>query len=169
VTTVTTESVRELRERTQAGIMDCKRALVEANGDMERAAALLHEWGIATVAKKSSRSANEGLIEAYVHGVGNIGVLVEVNCETDFVAKTTEFKELAHDLALQIAAMNPEVVDDEKTLGDLNFSAGEPRLLHQQYVKDPSRTIRDLVTDMTARVGENVVVKRFVRFEIGSP
>ena len=159
MSTVSTEAIRDLRERTQAGIMDCKRALEQSEGDLDRAIEFLREWGLATVAKKSSRTANEGIIESYVHGVGNIGVLVEVNCETDFVAR---------DLALQVAGMNPQVVDDEKPLDDLDTSDGEPRLMHQQFVKDSSKTIRDLVSDVTARVGENVVVRRFVRFEIGS-
>ena len=149
--------------------MNCKRALEEAGGDLDRASDLLRQWGLATVAKKASRSTHEGLIDAYVHGVGNIGVLVEVNCETDFVARTEEFKVLAHNLALQVAAMNPEVVDDERPLDDLDSSGGEPRLMHQPFVKDPSRTIRDLVADVTARVGEKIVVKRFTRFQIGSP
>lgn len=168
MSTVSTEAIRDLRERTQAGIMDCKRALEQSEGDLDRAIEFLREWGLATVAKKSSRTANEGIVESYVHGVGNIGVLVEVNCETDFVARTDEFKNLAHDLALQVAGMNPQVVDDEKPLDDLDTSDGEPRLMHQQFVKDSSKTIRDLVSDVTARVGENVVVRRFVRFEIGS-
>ncbi len=164
---VSTDSIKLLRERTQAGIMDCKRALDQSVGDLDKAAVLLREWGLATVAKKAGRSANQGLVEAYVHGGGNIGVIVEVNCETDFVARTEEFKQLAHDLALQVAAMDPEVVDDEKPLDDLDTASGEPRLMFQQFVKDPSVTIRDLVSDVTAKVGENVVVRRFARFKIG--
>ena len=165
---ITTETIRELRARTGAGVMDCKRALEQANGDLDKAAELLRTWGIATVAKKAARSANEGLIESYIHAGGRIGVLVELNCETDFVARTEDFQKLAHDLAIQIAAMNPQAIDDEKPLDDLDSSEGEPRLLYQPFVREPSRTIRDLITDVVARVGENIRVRRFVRYELGS-
>ena len=165
---MSTDSIKTLRERTQAGIMDCKRALDQSGGDLDKAAVLLREWGLAAVAKKAGRTAGQGLVEAYVHGGGNIGVLVEVNCETDFVARTDEFKQLAHDVALQVAAMNPDVVDDEKPLDDLDMTAGEPRLMHQQFVRDQSLTIRDVVSDVTAKVGEKIVVRRFTRFQIGA-
>ena len=165
---MSTDSIKELRERTQAGIMDCKRALDESGGDLDKAAVLLREWGLAAVAKRAGRSAGQGLVEAYVHGDGNIGVIVEVDCETDFVARTDEFKQLAHDVALQVAAMNPQAVDDEKALDDLDASAGEPRLMHQPFVKDQGMTVRDLVSDVTAKVGENIVVRRFARFQIGA-
>ena len=165
---MSTDSIKMLRERTQAGIMDCKRALDQSGGDLDKAAVLLREWGLAAVAKKAGRTAGQGLVEAYVHGGGNIGVLVEVNCETDFVARTDEFKQLAHDVALQVAAMNPDVVDDEKPLDDLDMTAGEPRLMHQQFVRDQSLTIRDVVSDVTAKVGEKIVVRRFTRFQIGA-
>lgn len=166
--TASTETIRELRGRTGAGIMDCKRALEETGGDLDKAVEVLREWGISTVAKKAARSANEGLVETYVHSGGRIGVMVELNCETDFVARTPDFQELAHDIALQIAAMSPQIVEDEKPLDDLNSSEGEPRLLYQPFVKDPSRTIRDLITDVVGRVGENIVVRRFARYELGS-
>ncbi|MDA1096306.1 MAG: elongation factor Ts, partial [Chloroflexi bacterium] len=155
--------------RTQAGIMDCKRALQDADGDEDKAAELLRAWGLLTVAKKADRSAKEGLVETYVHAGGRIGVLIEVNCETDFVARTEEFRGLAHELALQIAAMDPQVVDDERPLSELDASGGEPRLMYQPFVKDTSRLIKDLVADVTARTGENVKVRRFVRFQLGSP
>ena len=167
MTTISADSIRELRGRTSAGIMDCKRALEDARGDLDKAAELLRERGIATVAKRASRTANEGLIETYVHAGGRIGVIVELNCETDFVARTDDFQELAHNIALQVAAMDPQVIDDERPLDDLNASDGEPRLLHQPFVKDSGQTIRDLLTDTIAKVGENIVIRRFVRYSLG--
>ena len=167
MTTVSADAIKELRERTGAGIMDCKRALEDAQGDMDKASDLLKERGIATVAKKASRAANEGLIETYVHAGGRIGVIVELNCETDFVARTEDFRELAHNIALQVAAMNPQAIDDEIPLDDLDTSSGEPRLLHQPFVKDASQTIANLLTDTVAKVGENIVIKRFARYGIG--
>ena len=167
MTTISADAIKELRERTSAGIMDCKNALQDANGDMDQAIALLRERGIATVAKKASRAANEGLIETYVHAGGRIGVIVELNCETDFVARTDDFKELAHNIALQIAAMDPQAIDDETPLDDLDTSDGEPRLLHQPFVKDSSQTIGNLLTDTVAKVGENIVIRRFVRYGLG--
>ena len=167
MTTISADAIKELRERTSAGIMDCKNALQDANGDMDQAIALLRERGIATVAKKASRAANEGLIETYVHAGGRIGVIVELNCETDFVARTDDFKELAHNIALQVAAMDPQAIDDEIPLDDLDTSDGEPRLLHQPFVKDSSQTIGNLVTDTVAKVGENIVIRRFVRYGLG--
>ena len=167
MTTISADAIKELRERTSAGIMDCKRALQDAQGDMNQAIALLKERGIATVAKKASRAANEGLIETYVHAGGRIGVIVELNCETDFVARTDDFKELAHNIALQVAAMDPQAIDDERPLDDLDTSDGEPRLLHQPFVKDSSQTIGNLVTDIVAKVGENIVIRRFVRYGLG--
>ena len=167
MTTISADAIKELRERTSAGIMDCKNALQDANGNMDQAIALLRERGIATVAKKASRAANEGLIETYVHAGGRIGVIVELNCETDFVARTDDFKELAHNIALQVAAMDPQAIDDEIPLDDLDTSDGEPRLLHQPFVKDSSQTIGNLVTDTVAKVGENIVIRRFVRYGLG--
>ena len=167
MTTISADAIKELRERTSAGIMDCKNALQDAQGDMDQAIALLRERGIATVAKKASRAANEGLIETYVHAGGRIGVIVELNCETDFVARTDDFKELAHNIALQVAAMDPQAIDDERPLDDLDTSDGEPRLLHQPFVKDSSQTIGNLLTDTVAKVGENIVIRRFVRYGLG--
>ena len=167
MTTISADAIKELRERTSAGIMDCKNALQDANGDMDQAIALLRERGVATVAKKASRAANEGLIETYVHAGGRIGVIVELNCETDFVARTDDFKELAHNIALQVAAMDPQAIDDERPLDDLDTSDGEPRLLHQPFVKDSSQTIGNLLTDTVAKVGENIVIRRFVRYGLG--
>lgn len=165
---VSVDAIRELRSRTAAAIIDCKQALEEAGGDLDKATDILRARGVMILAKKSARSANEGLIETYVHAGGRIGVILELNCETDFVARTPDFQELAHDLALQIAAMSPQAVEDERPLDDLDSIDGEPRLLYQAFVKDPSRMIRDLVTDVVGRVGENIVVRRFVRYELGS-
>lgn len=144
--------------------MDCKRALADADGDFERAVALLREKGLAQVAKRSGREASEGIIESYIHGGGKIGVLVEVNCETDFVARTEDFRQLAHDIAMQIAAMNPSSVSREEPGTN---SEGTP-LLEQPFIREPSRTIEDLIRDVAAKTGENIVVRRFTRFELGS-
>ncbi len=165
---VSVDAIRELRSRTAAAIIDCKQALEEAGGDLDKATDILRARGAVILAKKAARSANEGLIETYVHAGGRIGVILELNCETDFVARTPDFQELAHGLALQIAAMSPQAVEDEKPLDDLDSTDGEPRLLYQAFVKDPSKTVRDLVTDVVGRVGENIVVRRFVRYELGS-
>lgn len=150
---VTKEDIIKLREKTQAGVMDARKALEEANGDMAAAERLLSEWGLAKAEKKAERTTGSGLIETYLHGDGKIGVMVEVACETDFVAKTEEFKTLAHDIALQIAAMDPTSVDE---------------LLDQEFIKDPSRKISDLVTTAIAKTGENMKVKKFERFVLGS-
>ena len=164
---VTTEIIRDLRAKSGAGLMDCKRALEESEGDMERATSLLKKWGISAVQKKSSRDANQGVVETYIHSGGRIGVILELNCETDFVARTPEFLSLAHDLALQIASMDPKSVDDEKIGVDLNDSDGETRLMHQDFIKDPNQTISDLITEAVSRIGENIVVRRFTRYELG--
>ncbi|MFL2640736.1 MAG: elongation factor Ts [Dehalococcoidia bacterium] len=164
---VTTEIIRDLRAKTGAGVMDCKKALEESNGDMNGAISLLKEWGISAVQKKSSRSANQGVVETYVHAGGRIGVILELNCETDFVARTPEFLSLAHDLALQIASMDPQSIDDENTDSSSEDFDGETRLMHQDFVKDPSQTISDLITEAVSRIGENILVRRFTRYELG--
>ena len=164
---VTTEIIRDLRAKTGAAVMDCKRALEETEGDMDRATSLLKEWGISAVQKKSSRDANQGVVETYIHAGGRIGVILELNCETDFVARTPEFLSLAHDLALQIASMDPQSVDDEKTEVASKDSDGETRLMHQDFIKDPNQTISDLITEAVSRIGENIVVRRFTRYELG--
>lgn len=194
---VTAELVRTLRERTGAGIVDCKRALTEHHGDMERAMQYLREKGLAAAARKASRSASQGMVASYIHAGGKIGVLVEVNCETDFVARTAEFQELVKDLAMQIAASNPqyvrredvgeEVLEKERQIYHAQASeSGKPPsvvdrmvegklakffadvcLLEQPFIKDPSRTVNQLITDAIARIGENIVVRRFVRFQLG--
>lgn len=164
---ISVEAVRELREATNAGVMDCKKALEETDGDVEKAKVLLRQKGLTIAEKRAGREAGQGVIEAYIHGGGRIGVLVEVNCETDFVARTDAFKELAHDVAMQIAATGPQYLSaDDIPAG----TVGEPvdlALLEQPFIKDPSRSIRDLVNDVIAKTGENVKLGRFARFELG--
>ncbi len=194
---VTAALVKELRERTGAGMMDCKKALTETNGDLEKAVDLLREKGLAAAAKKAGRVAAEGLVEAYIHGAGRIGVLLEINCETDFVAKTDGFKELARDVAMQIAATNPLYVTKEEVPADQiehekeilraqALNEGKPEkivekmvegriekfykevcLLEQPFIKDADKTVRDLVTEKIAQIGENISVRRFARFQLG--
>ncbi len=194
---ITAGMVKELRERTGAGMMDCKNALNETNGDMEKAVDFLREKGLAAAAKKASRIASEGLVEAYIHGAGRIGVLLEVNCETDFVAKTDDFKSLVKDIAMQIAAANPSYVSREEVSEEvLNhereilraqaLNEGKPAnivekmiegrmkkfyqeacLLEQAFIKDPDKTITQLITERVAKIGENISVRRFTRYQLG--
>ena len=194
---VTTAMVKELRERTGAGMLDCKNALVDSNGDMEKAIAWLREKGLAAAAKKAGRIAAEGIVDSYIHMGGKVGVLVEVNCETDFVAKTDQFKDLVHDIAMHIAAAKPEFLAREDVPADnlerekeiLRVQAlneGKPEkivermvegrvdkyykeicLMEQEFVKDTSKTIKDLITDATVSIGEKISIRRFVRFERG--
>ncbi len=193
---ITAGMVKELREKTSAGMMDCKKALTESEGDMEKAVELLREKGLAAVAKKANRVASEGLVEAYIHG-GRIGVLVEVNSETDFVAKNEEFKAFVKDVAMQIAASNPQYVSREEVPQDhiekekdilrkQALNEGKPEkivdkmvegriekyykevcLLEQDFVKNPDITVGDLLTDKIAKIGENLNIRRFSRFEVG--
>lgn len=195
--TITPQMVKELRERTQAGMMDCKKALQETGGDMEKAVDYLRQKGLAAAAKKAGRLAADGLVEAYIHPGGRVGVLVEVNCETDFVAKTEAFQELVRDIAMHIAAMRPEYVRREDVPADvierekriLTSSAleeGKPEhivekivtgrlekyysevcLLEQPFVKDGDKTVGQLVQEAIAKLGENIAVRRFARFERG--
>lgn len=176
---ITTQMVKELRERTGAGIMDAKRALEQHDGNMEQAAAAIRQAGLDKAGKKSGREASEGLVEAYVHGGGRIGVLVELNCETDFVARTEEFKTLAHDIAMQIAASAPRYVSADdipaedldrgaRELGDRELYVKQAALLSQPFIRDPKRSIGDLIKDHIAKLGENIVVRRFARFELGA-
>ncbi|HHW98647.1 MAG TPA: translation elongation factor Ts [Firmicutes bacterium] len=194
---ITAALVKELRERTGAGMMDCKRALVEKNGDLEAAIEYLREKGLAAAAKKSGRIASEGLVDAYIHAGGKIGVLIEVNCETDFVAKTDEFKQLVRDLAMHIAAQNPtyvskeqipaEVVEKEREIlraqalnegkpekivdkmveGRIEKFFSEVCLLNQPFVRDADVTVGELITSKIASIGENISVRRFERFVLG--
>jgi len=159
--------IKELRERLGAGIMECRSALIEAGGDLDKAAELLRERGLAKAAKKADRATPQGLIEAYIHPGARIGVLLEINCETDFVARTEEFKALAHDIALQVAALGPRCLSPEDIPPDSEEDRENACLLKQPFIKDPSKTVEDVITEVTAKVGENIRVRRFVRFELG--
>jgi elongation factor Ts len=194
---ITAQMVKELREQTGAGMMDCKNALKEAKGDMEKAVEILRKKGVAKAEKKASREAKDGLIHAYIHPGGKLGVLVEVNCETDFVAKTDDFLEFVHNVAMHIAASNPmaierekvsaEVVDREMRLykeqaaesgkpenivekiatGKLEKFYSEVVLLEQAYIRDPEKTVKEYLTETIAKIGENINIRRFVRYQIG--
>ena len=194
--TITADAVRELRERTGAGMMDCKRALEEAGGDVEQAVSLLRERGIAAAAKKADREAREGLIGSYIHTGGRVGVLIEVNCETDFVARTEQFQKLVRDLAIQVAGLNPLWVDVEEIPAEALAQkraelAADPSVaskpadiqdkildgqlkkwfkdvvLLEQPFRDEERSVRQLVTDAIATIGENIQVRRFTRYALG--
>ena len=165
--TSTTELIKELRGRTSAGVMDCKRALDESNGNVDKAEELLKEQGIASAAKKAGRDTDQGLIETYIHSGGRIGALVEVNCETDFVARTQEFSDLAHDIAMQVAAMNPQTVEEEKSDTAHNEEVENSSLLQQPFIKDPSKNIQELINESVGKLGENIRVRRFRRFSLG--
>jgi elongation factor Ts len=192
----TIEKIKQLREETAAGMMDVKRALDETDGDVEGARRVLRERGQAIAAKKSARETHEGLIEAYIHFNGRVGVLVEVNCETDFVARTPEFKEFARNVALHVASMSPltvapenipqEALDEERSIaesqaaemgkpedittriveGRMKKFVNEKALLTQPYVKEPDKTVGELLQETVQKVGENVVIRRFVRYEL---
>ncbi|NBX67404.1 MAG: translation elongation factor Ts [Proteobacteria bacterium] len=189
--------VKELREKTGAGFMDCKKALAQSGNDMEKAIVFLREKGLAAAAKKLGRSANEGRVSSYIHGEGKIGVLVEVNCETDFVARTDEFQDFVRNIAMHIAAANPRYlnkesvpaadVEAEKSIfikqaeesgkkgpvlekiaeGKINKFFEETCLVQQRYVKDPDQTIEELVKAQVAKLGENISIKRFARYQVG--
>ncbi len=165
---VTTEMIKALREETGAGVMDAKRALDSADGDIAKAKAILREQGMAAAAKRQDRETSNGVIEAYIHAGGRIGVLVELNCETDFVANTEDFRQLARNVAMQIAAMNPTLVSkDDPERPQYEGSDEEVCLLSQPFIRDSSRTIEHLVQDAVAKTGENIRVRRFTRFELG--
>ena len=164
---ISATAVKELREITGGGVMDCKKALLETEGDMEKAIELLSQRGLALARKKADRAADQGIIETYVHPGSQIGVIVEVNCETDFVARTSDFKELAHDLALQIAAMAPQFIYPEDIPQETDLDPQEACLLLQPFIKDSTKTIQDIITETIAKVGENIKIRRFTRFELG--
>jgi elongation factor Ts len=167
--------VKELRDKTNAGMMDCKKALTETAGELEKAVDLLRQKGLAVAQKRASRATSEGTIQTYIHAGGKLGVMVEVSCETDFVAKTDDFKAFAKDLAMHVAASNPvaiqreqvaaEMVEREKEI-DKYFS--EVCLLEQSFVKNPDLTVQDLLNEVIAKMGENISVKRFARFQVGA-
>ena len=178
-TKIDATDVQRLRTETGAGVMDCKRALEEANGDVERARDLLRQKGLAAAAKRSGREAKEGVVEAYLHGGGRIGAMVELSSETDFVARSPEFRDLAKNIAMQVAAMSPVVVSEDeltpearqelvKEHGDEKRALESAVLLRQPYIRDNTKTIGDLVTALAASTGENVRVRRFARFQLGS-
>lgn len=159
--------VKQLREQCGAGIMECRNALIEAGGDTDKAARILKENGLIKAQKKAGRTTTQGLIEAYIHTGGNIGAMVEVSCETDFVARTDEFKELAHHLAMQVAAIPPQFISREEVPDKADIESDTACLLLQPYIKSPDKTVQDIVTETIAKVGENIKIKRFVRFELG--
>jgi len=194
---VSAQLVKELREKTGAGMLDCKNALVEANGDIEKAIVILREKGLLKAAKKSGRIAAEGLVESYIHGGGRIGVLIEVNSETDFVAKNEEFKEFVKNMAMQVAASSPkyiskedvpaeEVEKEREILMHQVMNEGKPEhiaakivegrlekfyeevcLLEQPYIREPKIKVKDLLNEKIAKIGENIKIRRFVRYEVG--
>lgn len=194
---ITSKMVKDLRDKTQAGMMDCKKALEKTDGDMEKAVDLLRQKGLAIAAKRAGRATSEGVIETYIHAGGKLGVMVELGCETDFVAKNEDFKEFARDIAMHIAAASPisitreevpaEVISREKEIyvqqaldsgkpeaivekmvtGKIEKFMAEIVLLEQKFVKNPDLTIQDLLNELVGRIGENISVKRFARFQIG--
>ena len=194
---ITASMVKELREKTSAGMMDCKKALSEANGDMDKAADILREKGIASAAKKAGRIAAEGIVESYIHGNGRIGVLLEINSETDFVANTDQFRSFVRDVAMHIAASNPkyltreevdqsEIEKEREILKQQALNEGKPEkivekmvegriekfykeicLLEQPFIKDPDKSIEALLKEQIVKIGENINIRRFVRYELG--
>lgn len=164
---VTTSDIKRLREETGAGVMDAKRALEEASGDFTQAKELIRQQGIASAAKRADRATSEGVVESYIHGGGRIGALVELQCETDFVARTDAFKQLARDVAMQIAAMNPLALVAEDVPADAPGNLEDHALLKQSFIRDPSQTIEQLVQAVVGQTGENIQIGRFSRFELG--
>ena len=158
--------IKELRDRTGVGVMDCKRALEATNGDVDKAVTYLAEQGLATAEKRAGRATAQGLVESYIHA-GRIGAIVEVNCETDFVARTEEFQTLAHEIAMQIAAINPAAVTQEDLPEGSEASDSINLLLEQAYIREPGKTIRQLINETIGKTGENIQVRRFSRFELG--
>ena len=148
--------------------MDCRKALLVAEGDMERALQIIKQQGLLRAKKKAERATTQGVVEAYIHAGGRIGAMVEVNCETDFVARTKEFKELAHHLAMQVTAMSPQFISKEEAPEDDDIDLQTACLLLQPDIKDPGRTVQDTITETIAKVGENIKVSKFARFELGS-
>lgn len=195
--TITSQMVKELRDKTNAGMMDCKKALTETGGDMEKAVDLLRQKGLAVAAKRSGREAKEGIVEAYIHAGGKLGVMVEVVCETDFVAKTDDFKAFAKDIAMHIAAINPVAISRDEVPAELlqrekdiyinqAIESGKPQqiaekmvtgkmekylseicLLEQKFVKNPDLSVQDLLNEVILKMGENISIRKFTRYQIG--
>ncbi len=195
--TITSQMVKELRDKTNAGMMDCKKALTETSGDMEKAVDLLRQKGLAVAAKRAGRETKEGVVDCYIHAGGKLGVMIEVGCETDFVAKTDDFKAFAKNVAMHIAAVNPVSVTREEIPAELlerereiyvnqALESGKPQqivdkivggkiekylaevcLMEQKYVKNPDLSVQDLLNELVAKMGENISIKNFVRFQIG--
>ena len=164
---ISVEAVKALRNRTNAGVLECNKALLEVGGDMEKAVEFLKQRGAAMAEKKKAVATTEGAIEAYIHHTKRIGALVELNCETDFVAHTAEFKELAHDLAMQIAATSPQFLTSEEMPPEAETDPQAACLLSQPFIKEPTKTVQEVITETIAKVGENIKVRRFARFELG--
>jgi elongation factor Ts len=164
---VSAETVKKLRDLTGAGMLDCKKALEGTGGDLEKAKEILRQRGIAIAEKKAAQETRQGLVEAYIHADGRLGALVELNCQTDFVARTDGFRALAHDLAMQVAATNPQHIAPEELPAGSDGDPEELCLLVQPFIRDPSRTIQDLINDTIAKTGENIRVRRFARFHLG--
>ena len=195
---ITSQMVKELRDKTNAGMMDCKKALGETEGDMEKAIDLLRQKGLAVARKRAGRSTSEGVIQTYIHVGGKLGVMVEVNCETDFVAKTDDFQNFSREVAMHVAAMNPiavrredipedqvareaeiykkqamdsgkpENIAEKMVTGKLDKFFAEVSLMEQKFVKNPDLSIQDLLNDLIAKMGENITIKRFARFQVGT-
>ena len=195
---ITSQMVKELRDKTNAGMMDCKKALGETEGDMEKAIDLLRQKGLAVARKRAGRSTSEGVIQTYIHAGGKLGVMVEVNCETDFVAKTDDFQNFSREVAMHVAAMNPiavrredipedqvareaeiykkqamdsgkpENIAEKMVTGKLEKFFAEVSLMEQKFVKNPDLSIQDLLNDLIAKMGENITIKRFARFQVGT-
>ena len=164
---ISTTSIKELRDKTGAGIMDCRKALLETEGNLDKATEFLKEQAIYMVQKKAGREVKEGVVDAYIHTGGRVGAMVELNCETDFVARNEEFKELAHNIAMQIAAQDPQFICEEDIPEETECEPGVDCLLSQPYIRDTSVTINDVITETIAKFGENIKVSRFARFELG--
>lgn len=195
--TITTKMVKDLRDKTQAGMMDCKKALEKTEGDMEKAIDLLRQKGLAVAAKRANRATSEGVIATYIHAGGKLGVMVELGCETDFVAKNDDFREFAKDIAMHIAAANPiaitreevsaavvarekdifvqqalesgkpQAIAEKMVTGKIEKFLAEVALLEQKFVKNPDRSIQDLLNDLIGKMGENISIKKFARFQVG--
>lgn len=164
---VTVDLIRALRDRTGAGVMECKNALEATQGDIEKAVESLRQDGFAQAAKRTDRATNQGLVESYVHTGGRVGALVELGCETDFVARTAEFKELAHDIAMQVAAMGPVYVDESDIEEGDDRPAAQVSLLRQPFIKNNSSSVSEVIQEVAAKLGENVRVLRFTRLALG--